>query len=276
MRMFERFFKQPPTVRFAVQADGGPRVLRMLECTGRDFVAKQVASSGWQSFEPPMPDIFFAACRENGGLVLDVGANTGFYALLAAAARRDTRIIALEPAPQVKPLLDQNISINGFRRRITAMPIALSDHPGACDLFIPLQDHGLVETSASLERTFKQSHSDVIRVETDTIDGLLGKHASRRLPAVSIIKIDVEGHEAAVIRGGAKTIRQHRPLLFVEVLPRADLEGLNAFLRDNSYRDLPLKLSDDKNTGDAVAFDPNAWNHLFIPAERAADMHWVN
>lgn len=274
MSVFERLFKRPATIRFAVPTNGGTRFLRMLDCDGRDFVARQVASGGWRNFEPPMPEIFFRGCQDHGGLVLDVGANTGFYALLAASARRDTRIIAFEPAPQVKPLLDRNVSLNGFRDRITTMPIALSDQPGARELFIPLQNHGLVESSASLEREFKRQHSASIRVETDTIDGFLRTHGHKRLPAVSIIKIDVEGHEAAVIRGAATTIREHRPLLFVEVLPRADLDGLTAFLHDNAYRDVPLKRPAEQNAGVAVTFDPEAWNHLFIPAERVANMNW--
>lgn len=269
MSFLERFFT--PAISFTLPSDAGTRTLRMLECSGRDMVARSVAADGWQGFEPPMPDVFYRACNACGGLVLDVGANSGFYALLAAAARADVRVIAFEPDPNVKPILDRNIDLNRFRRRITPLPTAVSDRAGVCDLFIPRQDHGLVETSSSLESTFKKGHSDVLRVKTDTIDGVV-----RRLPPglrdVTIIKIDVEGHEAAVLRGALSTIQECRPLLFVEVLSRADLVWLNAFLRDNSYLEMPLKPTGEQAIGDTVAYDPEAWNHLFVPMERAGQI----
>lgn len=266
MSILARFFRR--SIRFTLPADAAPRTLRMLECSGRDMVARCAAATGWQSFEPPMPEVFYRECRACAGLVLDVGANSGFYALLAAAARPDIRVVALEPDPHVKPILDRNIGLNRLGHRITALPIAASDRPGVAELFIPQQDHGLLETSSSLESSFKESHSAVLRVETDTIDAL-GRRLHPGLPDVTIIKIDVEGHEAAVLRGASETIRKHRPLLFVEVLPRADVEWLEAFLRDNSYLDLPLKRSGEQTLGTTVAHDPEAWNHLFMPAERA-------
>lgn len=254
------------TISFRVPTTDGDRTLRMLTCSGRDQVVKTIADSGWRTFEPPMPEVFFRACQSAGGMVLDVGANTGFYALLAASARQDVHVVALEPAPQVKPVLDFNVALNGLQRQITTLPVAMSNEPGSCDLFIPLQDHGLVETSASLEKAFKEHHSEVITVETDTIDRLWGRLQSD-FPAVSIIKIDVEGHEAAVLRGAASTIRQYRPLVFIEVLPRADLDYLNAFLRDNRYCDMPLRASGERQRGDTVAYVPDAWNHIFMPNE---------
>lgn len=264
--MFSRNKLGNDSVYFGVPAHGGEHTLRMLTCSGRDQVAKHIADGGWRTFEPPMPEIFFNACQATAGLVLDIGANTGFYALLAAAARPDVRVVALEPAPQVKPVLDLNIAINGLQQQITTLPLAMSDEPGICDLFIPLQDHGLVETSASLERAFKEHHSDVIQVETDTVDRLW-ERLKRGLPTVGIIKIDVEGHEAAVLRGAVSTIRQCRPLLFIEVLPRADLDYLNAFLRDNHYQDMPLRAAKEWQRRDTVSYVPDAWNHIFMPNE---------
>jgi FkbM family methyltransferase len=264
--LLERFLS--PSIRFAAPDDACIRRLRMSDCDGREMVARTTAAGGWRSFERPMPEFFHRACRASAGIVIDVGANSGFYSLLAAAARRDIRVLAIEPDPLVRPILDHNIRLNWLDRRITTLPIALSDRPGIAELFIPSGEHGLVEKSSSLERTFKPSHSDVVRVETDTIDGL-----QRRLPGgsrkVGVIKIDVEGHETAVLEGATKTIRTDRPLIFVELLPQANFTWLTALLREHDYRDMPLPNSGRPVVGATVAFDPQAWNHLLVPAERA-------
>jgi FkbM family methyltransferase len=257
-----------PSSRFAAPDDACFRWLRMSDCDGREMVAKRAASGGWRTFERPMPEFFHRACRASAGIVIDVGANSGFYSLLAAASRRDIRVLAIEPDPLVKPILEHNIRLNWLDRRITTLPIALSDRQGVAELFIPSREHGLVEKSSSLERTFKPAHSDVIRVETDTLDGL-----RLRLPGgarkVGVIKIDVEGHETAVLRGATATIGTDRPLIFVELLPRADFAWLNELLRNHDYRDMPLQNSGPPLPGTTVSFDPEAANHLFLPTERA-------
>ena len=148
------------------------------------------------------------------------------------------------------------------------MPAALSNRIGEAPLFIPSQEHGLVETSASLEAGFKAGHSAVEQVPVSTLDALVRRHPRPR--RVAVIKIDVEGHDAAVLSGASRTIRWHRPIIFIEVLPTSDLASMARLLKRHRYTDLGLRPDGIVDAGRDVRFDWAAWNHAFVPRERAA------
>jgi FkbM family methyltransferase len=235
---------------------------------GRDQIAAAVAAGGLGGFEAPLPAHLIRTVRTSPGLFIDVGANTGFYTLLAAAVSAEVRVLAVEPAAAIRTLLEANIAANGFAAQVTVLPMALSSRSGQASLFIPSQEHGLVETSASLEPGFKPDHSAVEQVPVSTLDALL----LRRWPflRVSVIKIDVEGHDAAVLRGAKWTIRCHRPVVFIEVLPTSDLDAMARLLERHRYTDLVLHADGVVDAGRQVRFDWRAWNHAFVPRERAA------
>jgi FkbM family methyltransferase len=265
--LFGFLSKEPsaPTVECSMPAEAALASLRMLQCEGRDQVAGRIGLDGWKAFEPPMPELFYRLAQQLDGVLVDVGANTGFYSLVGVAARKSLKVLAFEPDPKVLPILRDNLKINDVHRRVRVFPIALSDSRGQAHLYVPTQEHGLVETSSSLESDFKSAHSEVIDVPMSTVDDVI---AAERIKKVAMIKVDVEGHEAAVLRGARKTVRNHRPILFVEVLPKADIHSLNDFIHERGYKDVRLRTSGVSEPGDTVFFDPEGWNHVFVPSEK--------
>ena len=236
---------------------------------GRDQIAAAAVSGGWSAFEAPLPAYVLQAIGSSRpGLFVDVGANTGFYTLLVASAFSSVAILAVEPAAAIRTLLEANIAANGLASRVTVVPAALSDRAGQGSLFIPSQEHGLVETSASLEAGFKSGHSAVEQVPVTTLDALVRRQPRPR--RVAVVKIDVEGHDAAVLSGASRTIRWHRPIVFIEVLPTSDLDAMARLLRRHRYTDLVLRADGIVDAGRDVRFDWEAWNHAFVPRERAA------
>ena len=233
---------------------------------GRDQVVN-AAMIHWSEFERPMPQYLYSCARRWPGLMIDVGANSGFYGLLAAVADPGNRVLAFEPDPPVHEALRQNIVANNLQNRITALAMALSSKVGMAALFVPSQEHGLVETSSSLEASFKDSHSEVRQVMVSTLDHFLSASAHGPSP-VSLIKMDVEGHEASVLDGSHETVARWKPILFVEVLPRADLAMLSSFIARHGYVDVPLHPSGMPTAHGAVSYDQAAWNHAFVPPER--------
>ena len=248
---------------------GGASVMVMDRLGGRDQIVATAALSSWAAFERPLPALLHAWVARDPGLVVDVGANTGFYALLAACASRRTQVLAFEPYPPVFEVLARNIAANAYGRRIEAVPLALSRQEGLATLYVPTQEHGLMETSSSLELGFKAVHSEAQAIRTVTLDGFLAGH-SRGRDRVTLIKVDVEGHDAAVLQGARRTIARSRPLLFVEVLPHADIETLTRFLADEEYVDVPLPPDASLRPQARVDVHLDAWNHALVPAERAA------
>lgn len=136
--------------------------------------------------------------------VLDIGAYTGLYSIIAA--RRGARVIAFEPMPANRWRLGVNMKRNKVDFQILA--VAVSDREGPATLHynprVPLT------TGASLEEN-KPMHGAGIVVPCIMIDSL-------GLENVSAIKLDVERHEPCVIHGAMRTIKQCRPPMLVETL----------------------------------------------------------
>jgi len=234
-----------------------------------------VARQGWQAFEQPLPAVFYRAAASWPGLVLDVGANTGFYTLLAAAAHRRNRVLAFEPVPALLGMLNENMLGNGLAARVRLIRCAVSDRNGPAVLYLPAADHGNIETSASLWAAFKTHHSGTIPVLARTLDRVLLR-PSLITQRVSLIKIDVEGCEALVLRGAHWTITRHRPIVFIEVLLSADLAALNAFALRYDYADVSLRAAGRGADGwrivmPEISHDGEACNHALVPSERLRD-----
>lgn len=237
----------------------------MSRCGGRDQVLEHALRSGWEDFERPLPRVFRNAVVATAGLVVDVGANTGFYALIAGRCGR--RVLALEPVPEVRDILARNVRANRLTGAIKISASAASDRRGRATLYMPDASHGLIETSSSLNAEF-QTHASTIEVDVALLDELLP--AGQK---VGVVKIDAEGHEASVIRGAARTIERDRPVLFVEVLPRAEMGYLTDLLTRLDYVDIPLRPNGMFAVEAEVRFVPDAWNHAFLPRE--GDRRWL-
>jgi FkbM family methyltransferase len=252
-----------PPVEIAV---GHGRSIHMLDCGGRDQIVRACMAGGWRALERPMPEIFYSSVQATDGAVVDVGANTGFYTLLAAVARPGSVLWAFEPDPQVRPILEENLRLNHLTHRAILFAEALSDRPGIASLYLPTKEHGCVETSSSLESSFKSSHAEVLPVAVNTLDARVAASMSGR---IGIIKIDVEGHEAAVLAGASTTVQSHQPWIFVEVLPGADFGALHEFLDRHCYVAIALHPAGPGHPTQAIAFVENAWNHLLLPIAEA-------
>jgi FkbM family methyltransferase len=252
----------PPGSVVEVRVPGArPFWMHLLE--GRDQIARDIQLNGVEAFENPVPDVFALCVAAAGGLVVDVGANTGFYGLLAAASSRRARIHAFEPLAEVADALSKNVWLNRRERRTRLCSEALGDVIGEVPLYMPDGSHGLIETSASLDPEFKEHLGGFVTVPATSLDAHLARHSHLH---VSVLKIDVEGQEHRVLRGAEKVLSADRPLVFYEILPRADVETISALARRLGYVDVRLR-PDLALVGCPPAFDENAWNHMLIPAE---------
>lgn len=141
---------------------------------------------------------------QRGRVALDIGAYTGLYSIVAAMRGAD--VWALEPMPANFWRLGVNCDIN--KQRVMALAVAASDRDGLTKLHF--SRHTPLTTGASIEAGIK-GHTDEITVNCITVDSL-------NLKDVAAIKIDVERHEVAVLRGAMETIRRDRPPMIIETL----------------------------------------------------------
>lgn len=142
----------------------------------------------------------------------DVGANFGYYSLKMSGICEEVR--SFEPVSRTFEILEKNI----FKNKLTNIKmekIALSDKAGTktINLYNSSGSNSFFKRNLRKHHIVKFTGTEEVKVET--LDGYLAKEGVR---PPGIIKIDVEGCELAVLKGGRKTIIKHVPLLFVEYL----------------------------------------------------------
>lgn len=228
---------------------------------GTDLVAREMQQG---FYEAPLPMLTMAIIARHPGLFLDVGANNGLYSVLAGITTPSTKVVAFEPYPPVLDVLKSNLQANDLLGRVEIRPIALSDAKGSATLYLPDHQHGLLETSCSLEAGFKPLYQ-TIEVQKDRLDNVALQGP------IGLIKADIEGHELSFLEGARETVARDRPFIFVEVLPAesANFDGLTKFIQQLGYMDFCLR-KEGAIYSDAVAHDPLAWNHAFVPRDRLA------
>lgn len=146
----------------------------------------------------------------DGGVLYDIGANVGAYSLVAwACSHGKARVVAFEPGFSTFPQLCRNVLLNGCQDAVTPLNVALSDRNelqvfkyssllGGAASHLGLSVNG----SASGQNSNRVLFSQPMWVQT--LDDVIAKFG---LPAPNHIKIDVDGHELAVLRGADKTLR---------------------------------------------------------------------
>jgi FkbM family methyltransferase len=141
-----------------------------------------------------------------GRAAVDIGANRGIYTYWMQ--KRASAVDAFEPQPRLARYIRE-----ARLPRVRVHEVALSDRTGSGRLVVP-DDDGLAHLAATVgaEAAAGQPANRVsvgLDVSTRSLD-------SFDLDNIGFMKIDVEGHEMAVLRGGRETIERSRPIVFVE------------------------------------------------------------
>jgi FkbM family methyltransferase len=169
-----------------------------------------------------------------GQRVIDIGANYGVYALsMARTVGPEGRVWAFEPASRTAQLLAQGIAVNGFSQVVLDRS-ALSSVRGTAQL--SLNENS--ELNALVHRGTSPSASETVQVTT--LDECMERHAWRD---IAFMKIDAEGEEANILKGGERFFAELSPLIQYEIKAGMELhdELVQQFaaLGYDSYRLVP-------------------------------------
>jgi FkbM family methyltransferase len=149
-----------------------------------------------------------------GMTVLDIGAHQGLYTLLASACvARDGRVFAFEPSRRERRSLWLNLRLNRCRN-VSVQPLALGNDRGSFDFYVVQGQYtgcNSLRPPASELGTTKLTTVSLERLD----DWAKQSHVKR----VDFIKLDVEGAELSVLKGGSGILVHQRPVLLVEVAP---------------------------------------------------------
>ncbi len=103
-----------------------------------DHIARRLFWGGLTHFDP-MWTVFYGIAQRSD-VILDIGANTGAYTLVACAANSNCKVIAFEPVPRVFERLHQNLETNKLENRVEARQEAVSNFEGSAQLAVPHED----------------------------------------------------------------------------------------------------------------------------------------
>lgn len=178
-----------------------------------------------------------------GKIALDIGANVGFYSLLFSQMVGDKgKVLAFEPIPRNIEYLRRHIDLNGISN-IIVHPEAVADAVGEAKF----DDRGN-ESMGALSEVGR------LTVRVVTLDSLNFAPKS-----VELVKIDVEGGEAGVLRGGKNFFASNRPVIFLATHGEEASGSSRKILSDYQYVIYPM--------GDESPESCSEW--LAIPQERA-------
>lgn len=138
---------------------------------------------------------------EPGDVLYDIGASVGSYSLIAAFVEPHSTVVAIEPGFLNFGALCSNLAINDLGGRVIAVPLALSDAKGST----PLRYWSIAPGAGTHAAESRSGDGSVFELTglTVTVDSLV---ADFGLPAPTLVKLDVDGLEEAVLAGARETL----------------------------------------------------------------------
>lgn len=199
-------------------------LMMYLNPTDRSISYSIFVDKEWEPFET----FILKSILQKNSVYIDIGANIGYYTLLAGSIVKNGKVFSFEPVKQNLEILERNIIKNNLTN-IQTYPYAVSDKNGFVDIFLSSANTGNV-------RLFK-----------DDLEGYAGQPKSERVKCIclddfldadirpDIIKMDIQGGEIYALKGMKNLIRKTEQLaLFTEFWPKAivmNKESPHEFLR---------------------------------------------
>jgi FkbM family methyltransferase len=202
-----------------------------MECDLQDHIQRQIYFFG--AYEP-IESFLLHELLEEDDVVVDAGANIGFYTLLMAQKVKSGKVFGFEPVPKNFSTLKHNISFSPHIHKIQ------------------LQNNGLWHEKDLLQFSLDESMEDNVGSFTaGRVDRALSREACEVFPLddfcqgfakLDFIKMDIEGAELSALRGAQKTIERLRPQFLIEINRRAcerfgyNQEEIFMFFKKRGYK----------------------------------------
>jgi FkbM family methyltransferase len=223
--------------RTIVRYDLGQKIVLNLD----DWIPSQIFWCGLYLVEKKETE-FFKKLIEKGHIVIDIGANIGYYTLMAAArVGKNGRVYSFEPCSSTFKLLQENIKINKSEN-VVLSEMAVLDKEGNIELYLS-EKTNTGSTSISFPTKYSGKKENVKCI---TLDKFIKE---KKLKKVDVIKIDTEGAELKVLKGMEKLLSVQSPKVLIEINEEnlnalgSSKEDIYAFFRKLGYQAYDIKTS---------------------------------
>ncbi len=193
-------------------------------------------------------------------VIYDVGANTGLFSLAAKAANPGAHVHAFEPLPKIAARLAANSALNGME--IELHIVAVSDRQGTAEIRLAQTEH---EYSASMEHMEWMDTIDAHSIEVPVIQ--LADVVAQNQRSPGLIKLDIERHEPAALRGLWPGLADRPlPILVIEILDDGCAAAIAKEIAGRGYRSFAIRECDSMKE-EELRFVPGAMNWLLLPEQ---------
>jgi FkbM family methyltransferase len=201
----------------------------------------------------------------DGPTIVDVGANIGVHTLAFATLFPNSKIVALEPQPDVFSLLAQNVALNPTARNVVTLNVGAGAAAETLRLMIDYESLNWNFGAINLRAASRAGGS--VTAEIMRLDELLDEER------IQFLKFDIEGMEPEALAGSQSVISRHRPIIFFEVLSMDVAATCTSLIAPFDYKFFWLETS-AFNTRNFRSEALNIWTRtelaiLAVPNERA-------
>jgi FkbM family methyltransferase len=190
---------------------------------------------GWEKVST---GLWIKLCRDSE-VIVDIGANTGVYSLIAKTVNPTATVYAFEPVERVFEKLQGNCMLNDYD--IVCFKKAVSNYNGKAKIYDTAGEHIY---SVTVNKNLNSSSTVVKEFEIDTIT-LKDFIEAQGLTKIDLMKIDVETHEPEVLEGMHEYLAIFKPVMLIEILNEEVAEKVNKLLEGLNY----LYFNIDENRG---------------------------
>lgn len=229
-------------LRFPLQLIPAETVVPVLQgrLRGKKWIVGSSHHGCWLGSYEDTKRRYFERTLKQGSIVYDIGANVGFYTLLASVLVGTTgKVFAFEPAPRNLRYLRAHLRLN-LVENVRTIEAAVSDRVGVAHF-----------DEASGPCTGRLAEGGELLVRTVSVDELF---SIGELPPANFIKVNVEGSEARVLRGAKNMLSVHRPTIFLATHGKETHAECCQLLRSLGYRLEPLGGTSLEETDEVTAF----------------------
>jgi len=192
---------------------------------GKRWIAGSGNHGCWLGSYEYLKQKAFSAALRRGYSVYDLGANVGFYSLLAGVlVGPEGRVFSFEPVPRNLQFLRRHLELNKLTN-CSVWEVAVAGASGTAK-FGP-------GPNASMGHLTTESDATAIRVRTVALDHLV---AIGKLPPPNLIKCDIEGGEYDALLGASATLAKYGPTIFLATHGSEVHQRCCSFLADCGYR----------------------------------------
>lgn len=226
-----RKIKIPPSGIIKLSNKTGNKI--SLKTNQTSYLTYTLYWDGYLNFE--YTDIFIELIKKVDSF-FDIGANIGYYSLLAAMENPSIKVVAFEPAKGPLHYLNQNVSLNKFNN-ITVEDSALSHITGEIDFYeiynkkYTYLKHNLSGESNAGSKTTGRSFS-CSTVNTTTFDKYIKE---KKITHIDLVKIDTEGTEYLILKNSNLVLETIKPIVICETLFNVIEDDLEKLMKSHDY-----------------------------------------